>query len=160
MTQLTYQEEMVWARLEGTMSEIVSVNQSLASRAAVVLRGSSLAAVAASLVLVVPEPPAAVAVILSAIALLALFSLYLAGQVWQPADSVLLGTDTDRMYEEYINKESDEAFGQGLIDMEDVIEKEVDRNSEIAGKISLMIIAFQIQLALFVVAIWVQMFCG
>lgn len=150
MSDLTYQQKFVIERLAAGNEKVLAMNDAIRGRANFVTGASTaiVGLITAAKFLPANNDSSGVEFIFLAIVCLCSVAIYwLAALVWKGGKmTVPGGTNIDALYDSYISKEPDVAYGNFLSDLSKSMEENVRENALQAARLDRMIIAFISQL--------------
>ena len=155
--ELTYQQLAVYERFSANLAAISQSSSEIASRASLVLGGSTVVFAAGGFAQA-DESTAALSIVLTVLSGFATLVLaIIAGSIWMPRDGKVPGPDnTDAFYEKYINENADDCYSQLLNDIEDAHAIEQGWNKSVSDRVWVMILIFDVQVLFSVVALCVR----
>jgi hypothetical protein len=157
MSELTYQQSVVYERLQNDNEKVLTSNEAIKSRASFVT-GASTAVVglitAAKYLPSSGDSQGFEYILLAMVCACSIAISWFAALVWKGGKTSIAGSaDIDFLYEAYIGKNADEAYCNFLADLcQTKIENSAENTAQ-AKRLDKMICAFIVQLALLSVAI-------
>lgn len=158
MSVLSYQQEIVVARLEKQHETVYELTQAIRRRASVVAAAStSIVALvtAAELFPTGSNQDSFGALLLSAVSGLSVLIYLILGFIWRGGSITLPGsTDPKRLYDRFISVEADLAYSNYLNDLCASTRKNVTENTRAGKYLDFLVYVFAAQLALLVFSIF------
>jgi hypothetical protein len=170
---LTYQQNVVYNRLDETLKFSRESFRGIRSRATLVCAASTTIVGIITAAKFLPKSAAESnpeTVLLGLVCICSIFIYRGAGKLWGSAAAEDAGTtDTNRLFDEYLSKDKGTAYNNFLIDLAATVKSEVKANRDIGDQLDRIILAFQWQLGLLAGAIlwpalaalgrWLQAIC-
>lgn len=161
MSDITYQQEVVYQQQENALQAICAANVRLDDKANVLITGGSIVAglIVGTNFLALPSADAwanALSVLMFAAFLL---MLAFASKLWSPRALITPGPgDVETMYNLYISRDADEAYHQALTDLVHAVTQARIANDEKTHWLAGMFIIFQAQIILLILALLRSLF--
>ncbi len=157
MSELSYQQNLVYERLQKGNEKVLAANEAIKGRASFVTGASTVVVglITAAKYLPSSADSQGFEYILLAMVCACSISIYwFAALVWKGGKtSIPGGTDIDFLYDSYIGKKVDEAYCNFLADLCKAKNENSEENTMQAKRLDNMILAFMAQLALLALAI-------
>lgn len=147
----TYQQQLVWEKLDEGLQSLEEANQSLETKASRLVAGSTGAITTIAGVNFLPsvELNNSGAVVLMLLCLTVIVMFWFAARLWGPRPVALSVTsDVKVLYEQYIAKKEDVAFNNALIDRARALECSKWVNERKSEELRHMLIVLQAQVLL------------
>lgn len=157
MSELTYQQQAVYARLESANEEIKSLNMAMRSRASFIAAAST--AIVALITTAKFLPASGVSnnvesFLLALVCLCSIVLYFFVSLIWRGAEVFHAGSSDHKvLYNEYLLKDLSVAYGNMLVDLCHVKQQNAAENRNKSRQLNWVIIVFMIQLLLLALAI-------
>jgi hypothetical protein len=164
MKTRTFQQLLVWDRLQDGLNKVSEANESLEKKAAQMFAGSTVLISVIAGSQLVPKTSADLsipeAVSLCVLCLTVLVMGWFSASLWGPQPtSATTSPDVMYLYREYISKTEDEAYNNALIDEAKAFDHAMWVNKEKSKVLRKMFIVLQGQVVVLAVSILVEVFC-
>ncbi|MCQ3829279.1 hypothetical protein HXX02_07460 [Microbulbifer elongatus] len=157
MSELTYQQKMVFDRLTAGNERITSLNEAIRGRANFITAASTAIVGLITAAKFIPKEHSGTGIEYILLASVCIFSVaiyWLAALIWKGgATSISGSTDVDFLYDSYIGKNSDAAYCNFLSDLCKCMDENREENALQGRRLDRMILVFILQLSILALSI-------
>jgi len=157
MSDLTYQQKIVFERAKEGNDKILVMNDAIRGRANFVTAASTAIIGLITAAKFLPADTSggnSESLLLAGVCICSVGIYWLAALIWKGGETSLSGTtDVDFLYSSYISKSEDVAYCNFLQDVCEATEKNIEENTLQSSRLGRMIFAFIVQLSLLALSI-------